>query len=147
MKLSTKGRYGTRAMLDLAMHHEDGPVNLKDIAERQGVSRRYLEHLMVRLASNGLVRSVRGRSGGFVLARRPSQITLAEVVEALEGHINVVDCVEDPNVCAHVSACVTYEVWEEVSRIITDHLSQVTLDDLCQRQRKKQQAGMAMYYI
>ena len=147
MKLSTKGRYGTHAMLDLAIHYDDGPVNLKDIAERQGVSRRYLEHLMVRLASSGLVRSVRGRAGGFVLARRPSQITLVEVVEALEGHIKVVDCVEDPNICSHVSACVTYEVWEEVSRVITDHLSQVTLDDLCQRQRKKQRAGMAMYYI
>ena len=147
MKLSTKGRYGTRAMLDLAMHQDGGPVNLKEVAERQGISRRYLEHLMARLASSGLVRSVRGRSGGFVLTRPPSEITVGEVVEALEGPINVVDCGSDPSVCTRVSTCVTREVWNEVSQTIAHYLSQITLEDLYQRQRKRQEAGMAMYYI
>jgi len=147
MKLSTKGRYGTRAMLDLAMYQDGGPVNLKEVAERQGISRRYLEHLMARLASSGLVRSVRGRSGGFVLTRPPSEITVEEVVEALEGPINVADCGSDPSVCPRVSACVTQEIWNEVSQTIAHYLSQITLEDLYQRQRKRQEAGMAMYYI
>ena len=102
---------------------------------------------MVRLVSGGLVRSVRGRSGGFVLKRPPSGITIGEIVEALEGPINVVECTEDPSVCNRVSACVTREIWNEVSQTIAHHLSQITLEDLYRRQRKRQEAGMAMYYI
>jgi Rrf2 family protein len=147
MKLSTKGRYGTRAMLDLAMHQDNGPVNLKEMAQRQIISRRYLEHLMSRLVSAGLVRSVRGRSGGFVLAREPSEITLAEVVEALEGQINVVECTADPSTCNRASECVTRDVWDEVSKVITRHLASITLDDLRMRQQERMRAGTAMYYI
>jgi len=147
MKLSTKGRYGTRAMLDLAIHQSEEPVNVKGIAERQGVSRRYLEQLMVRLTSRGLVRPVRGRSGGFVLARSPSQITVAEVVEALEGRINIVECVEDSSICERAPLCVTREIWEEVSQAIARHLGQITLEDMAQRYRKRQEMGMAMYHI
>lgn len=147
MKLSTKGRYGTRATLDLAMYQDNGPVNLKDMAERQAISRRYLEHLMSRLVTAGIVRSVRGRSGGFVLAREPSEITLAEVVEALEGPINVVECTSDPSTCNRASGCVTRDIWDEVSRIITHHLASITLDDLRMRQQERMRAGTAMYYI
>jgi len=147
MKLSTKGRYGTRAMLDLAMHREAGPVNLKYIAERQGVSWRYLEHLMVRLASQGLVRPVRGRGGGFVLSRPASQISLAEIVEALEGSMSVVECLADAEVCHRAPFCATREVWDGVSQSISRYLDEMTLEDLCQRQRKKQETQTAMYYI
>ena len=147
MKLSTKGRYGTRAMLDLVMHQDAGPVNVKEIAERQGISARYLEHLMSRLASSGLVRPVRGRSGGFVLSRRASEITLAEIVEALEGRIAVVECVVDPGVCHRASFCATREVWGGVSQSITRYLSEMTLENLYQQQRKKEETQTAMYYI
>jgi len=147
MKLSTKGRYGTRAMLDLVMHRDSGPANVKEIAERQGVSPRYLEHLMVRLASSGLVRSVRGRSGGFVLSRRASEITLAEIVEVLEGRISMVECVAEPDVCDRASFCATREVWDGVSQCISRYLSEMTLEDLYQRQREKQETQTAMYYI
>ena len=146
MKLSTKGRYGTRAMLDLVMH-QGGPVNVKEIAERQGVSQRYLEHIMVRLASRGLVRPVRGRSGGFMVSRPASEITLAEIIEALEGPIDVVECVADSGVCDRVSFCATREIWEGLSQSITQYLSEMTLEDLYQRQRKKQETRTAMYHI
>jgi len=129
------------------MQQDTGPVNLKDMAARQAISRRYLEHLMSRLVSAGLVRSVRGRSGGFVLTQEPSEITLAEIIEALEGQINVVECGSDPSICDRFSDCVTRAVWEDVSRVITEHLSKITLDDLRTRQQERMRAGTAMYYI
>lgn len=147
MKLSTKGRYGTRAMLELAMRQETGPVNVKEIAEKQDISPRYLEHLMARLASRGLVRPVRGRGGGFVLSRPPSEITLADIVEALEGPISVVECVEDPAACDRYSTCATREIWEGVSQSITRYLGEMTLEELYQRQQEKDETKTAMYYI
>ncbi len=147
MKISTKGRYGTRALLDLAMHLDGGPVNVKEIAERQGISPRYLGHLMARLVASGLVRPVRGRSGGFVLSRPPSEITLAEIVETLEERIAVVDCVADAGVCERASFCATRDVWCEVSQSISQHLNGITLDDLCHRQRDKLETQRAMYHI
>jgi Rrf2 family protein len=147
MKLSTKGRYGTRAMVDLAFHQDRGPVSLGDMSRRQGVSRRYLEHLVARLGATGLVRSTRGRGGGFVLARPASEISLADIIEALEGRISVVDCGADPSVCARSAVCAARDVWTDVSEIIMRHLSQISLEDLCQRQREKQGAGTSMYYI
>ncbi len=147
MKLSTKGRYGTRAMVDLGLHQDAGPVNLRQIAGRQGVSRRYLEQIMVRLTSHGLVRPVRGRGGGFALSRPPSQIPLADIVEALEGPINVVDCVSDPGSCDRASSCATRDVWAEVANAIAQHLGGITLEDLCQGQRKKQETQATTYHI
>ena len=147
MKLSTKGRYGTRAMVDLALNGDAGPVSSKGIAERQDVSRGYLEQLLLRLASRGLVRPVRGRSGGFVLVKAPSQITVAEIVEALEGPIDVVKCVEAPAVCDRASYCAIRDVWVGVSRAIDRHLSGITLADMASLQRERQEAGAAMYSI
>ena len=147
MRLSTRTRYGTRAMLDLAIHQGEGPVNVREIAERQDVSRRYLEQLMLPLASRGLVRAVRGRSGGFVLAKAPSQIILAEIVEALEGPIDLVECARDPGLCYRSSLCTTREIWEELSQSITDHLSRITLEEMAQRHRKRQEMETGMYHI
>ncbi|MBM3958011.1 MAG: Rrf2 family transcriptional regulator [Gemmatimonadetes bacterium] len=147
MKLSTKGRYGTRAMLDLALNRDGGPVSSKDIAERQDLSRGYLEQLLLRLASRGLVRPVRGRGGGFVLSKEPSQITLAEIVEALEGPIDVVECAEGPAVCDRASYCVTREVWAGVSDAITRHLSGITLAEMAKLQSEKEHAGAMTYVI
>ena len=147
MRLSTKGRYGTRAMLDLAVHQTDGPVNIAEIAKREDISARYLEQLMIKLASRELVRPVRGRGGGFVLGRTPAEITLGEIIEALEGPVNVTDCTRDPSVCDRSTLCTTREIWEELSQTITSHLDQITLEDMAQRHRKKHESEMGMYHI
>ena len=147
MRLSTKGRYGTRAMVDLALHSKNGPVSSRDIAERESVSRGYLEQILLRLSARNLVRPVRGRAGGFLLSRPPSQITAAEIVEALEGPINVVDCTEDPACCERSYFCVTRDVWSGVSRAIDTHLSGITLADMAGRQREMQEARAATYNI
>ena len=147
MKLSTRSRYGARAMLDLAVHHAQRPVNIKEMAERQDISATYLEQLMLRLASHGLVRTVRGRGGGFVLSRPPSRIVMDEVVEALEGPTDLVECVGNPGLCYRAPSCVTREIWKEVSQDITDHLGRISLEDMAQRYRGKQEAGAHMYYI
>jgi len=147
MKLSTKGRYGARAMIDLALNRDAGPVSSKRIAQRQDVSRGYLEQLLLRLAAQGLVRPVRGRAGGFVLTRAPSQITAAQIVEALEGPIDVVKCGEDPAACDRASHCVTRDIWAGVSRAITDHLSGITLADMAKRQSERRETSAATYSI
>ena len=146
-KLSTKGRYGTRALLDIALHQQQGPVKLNDTANRLATSARYLEHLMVRLAANGFVRSIRGRSGGFVLARSPSDTHLSEVLEVLEGPASVVECTKDPAVCERSHSCAARDVWSDLSRIMHDYLHQITLEDMCTRHLEKQKSGKEMYYI
>ena len=99
MKLSTRTRYGTRALLDLARHQGDKLVQLKDIARRQNISLHYLEHIIAPLVGAGIVRSMRGARGGLQLTRRPDEIKLGEVVQLLEGTITPVDCVIDPECC------------------------------------------------
>ena len=96
MRLSTRGRYGTRLMVDLAQHYADGPVSLAEIAKRQDLSAKYLEQLIILLKGAGLIRSVRGRRGGYMLARRPEEISVGEIVETLEGKLSLVDCVLEP---------------------------------------------------
>jgi len=105
MKLSTKGRYGMRAMLDLAQHYDDGLVLVKDVARRQEVSERYLEHLFLSLKTAGLVKSVRGAHGGFTLARSPNKIKLMDIISVSEGPLALVDCVVDASVCPRSSKC------------------------------------------
>jgi len=147
MKLSTKGQYGARAMVDLALHYGEGPVLLKDIAKRQQISERYLEHLMISLRVAGLANSMRGARGGFTLAKPPSQIKLSEIVQTVEGSLALVECVDDPNVCSRVDHCVTRDVWAEIKRAMDGVLESTTLEDLVQRQREKGKSGAVMYYI
>jgi Rrf2 family cysteine metabolism transcriptional repressor len=141
MRLTTRGRYGARFMLDLAMHYDDGPVILKELAERQKLSAKYLDQLVSGLRKAGLVKTKRGVSGGFKLARRPEQIRLLEVIEAVEGPINVVHCVAHPAGCPRSQKCGTMEVWEEVAGAIRNVLSNVTLSDLVKRQKAKELAA------
>ncbi|MBI2832729.1 MAG: RrF2 family transcriptional regulator [Chloroflexi bacterium] len=147
MKLSTRGRYGTRLLLDLAMHGGPDPVPLKDIARRQEISLRYLEHLIVFLISAGIVRSTRGPKGGVALARPASEIKLDEVIQILEGSIAPVDCVDDASVCDRSELCVTRDVWTELKKAMGRVLESITLQDLVERQRAKDQSEKAMYYI
>jgi len=140
MKLSTKGRYGTRAMLDLARHYGEGAILARDIAARQHISERYLEHLLIALKAGGLVRSLRGAHGGFTLAMPPSEIRVSDIVRALEGSVAPVDCVDDSALCPRSETCVTRDVWVDMKRAINSILDSTTLQDLLQRQAQKDMA-------
>jgi len=147
MKLSTRGRYGLRALLDLAVHQGEGMVLLKDIARRQEVSLPYLEHLITPLIAAGLVKSTRGARGGVLLVRPPAEVTLTEVVLLLEGSIAPADCVNDPKVCSRSASCVTRDVWIQIKDAMTQVLDSTTLQDLVERQRQKEQTETRMYHI
>lgn len=145
MKISTKGRYATRAMLDLALHYGKTPVLLKDISSRQGISLRYLEQIISPLIAAKLVVSVRGPKGGVRLARPPQKIKLSEVIQVLEGPISPVECVENPGSCTRATACATRDVWADLALAMQGVLSSVTLKDLVDRQDKKK-AGRDLIY-
>lgn len=132
MKFSTRARYGMRAMLDLAVNDE-GLVLLKDIAARQGISKRYLEHMMTLLRNGGLVTAERGARGGYRLARPAEAIGLDEIVEALEGRIAPVDCVEDSSICERAEECVVRDLWFQVTEAMRGILREQTLEDLKER--------------
>ena len=147
MKLSTKGRYVMRAMLNLALHYGEGPILLKEVAKRERISERYLEQIILPLKAAGLVNSTRGARGGFILAKPPSQIRLIEVMQVSEGLIALVECVSDPEVCSHASVCVTRDIWSEMKKAMNGILESTTLQDLVERQREKEQPKARMYYI
>lgn len=137
MKLSTRGRYGVRLMFDLADHYGKGPILLKDIAARQGISEKYLWQLISPLKNIGLIHSTRGARGGYELARPPAQINLKEIVSVLEGPIHLVGCVGDPSLCERDDSCVVKEIWHEVSIKLQGILASYTLEDLLERQKIK----------
>ena len=147
MRLSTKGRYGARAMLDLALNSDEGPVLLREIAKRQEVSEKYLEHSITTLRKAGLVRSIRGARGGYVLAKLPSQIRLSEIMEVLEGSMAPVECVDDPQVCQRAQLCVTRDIWAEMKEAIDNILESITLQDMVERQNRKRNSKAIMYDI
>ena len=147
MRLSTKGRYGARAMLDLALNSSEGPVLLREIARRQEVSEKYLEHSITTLRKAGLVRSIRGARGGYVLAKSPSQIRLSEIMEVLEGSMAPVECVDDPQVCQRAQLCVTRDIWAEIKEAIDNILESITLQDMVERQNKKKGSKAIVYNI
>jgi Rrf2 family protein len=136
VKFSTRARYGMRAMLDLAENGEGKLVLLKDIAERQEISKRYLEHMMTLLRNRGLVVAERGASGGYKLARAPGDIGLDEIFEALEGEMAPVDCVRDSAVCDRAEDCAARDLWCEVAAAMKGVLKSQTLADLKKRSDK-----------
>ena len=138
MRISTKGRYGTMAMLDLALHYGEGPILVKDIARRQYISERYLEHLLISLKVAGMVRSARGTRGGFALAKPPSQINLNEIIRALEGSMSPTECVDAPEAYPRAGLCVIHDLWVEVKAAIASVLESTTLQDLVERQVSKE---------
>jgi Rrf2 family protein len=127
MRLSTRGRYGTRLMVDLAQHYAEGPVPLAEIAKRQDLSAKYLEQLIILLKGAGLIRSVRGRRGGYMLARRPEEISVGEIVETLEGKLSVVDCVLEPELCYRAVDCPTRDIWVGMTDMIKKQLFSLNL--------------------
>jgi Rrf2 family protein len=147
MKLSTRGRYATRALLDLALHQGEKPVLLKDIARRQQISVRYLEHLITPLIAGGIVRSTRGAKGGVWLIKPPEEIRLSDVIQLVEGSLAPVECVNNPDICGRSAFCVTRDLWGELKKAMNGVLEATTLQDLVERQRRKGQVGAAMYHI
>jgi Rrf2 family protein len=137
MKLSTRGRYGVRAMLELAIQSGKGPVPLRDLAIRQEISAKYLEQLLIPLKGAGLVKSVRGARGGYLLAKIPESISLYDIVRSLEGPLAPVECVEDPNFCERVGGCTVHLIWGEMGQMLVSYLEGISLADLVVRQKEK----------
>lgn len=136
-------------MFDLAQHMGEGPISLKSIAERQGISEHYLEQLISGLRKTGLVKSVRGAQGGYVLGREPEKIRVGDIIRVLEGPIAPVDCVseEDPESCLKAEFCVTRTIWEKVRDSIAGVLDSITLADMVEDAAKKKSESLYMYYI
>jgi len=132
MKLTTKGRYAVTAMLDLALHYSQEPINLADISARQGISLSYLEQLFSRLRKQGLVESTRGPGGGYMLARRADEISISDVIHAVAESVDATRCGGQKN-CQQEDRCLTHDLWEELSNQITGFLSGISLADLVSR--------------
>jgi Rrf2 family protein len=147
MKLSTRTRYGTRALLELALRQGESPVFLKDIAAKQRISLPYLEHLVTPLIAGGIIRSTKGPRGGVTLTRKPEDIKLSEITQLLEGSVTPVECVDHPDVCDRSGTCVTREVWGKLKSAVDGVLESTTLQDLVERQQQKGNTEGAMYYI
>ncbi len=144
MKLSTKGRYGLRAMLDMAANMNEEPITTGTIAKRQGISERYLEQLLIPLKQNGLVKSMRGSQGGYLLGRRPSDITLGDIIRVLEGPITPVECVSEvnPDGCKRAALCVTRIIWRKVRDAVSNILDSYTLQDLVEEEKNILKSGI-----
>ena len=143
MKLSTRTRYGMRALLELALAHNAGPVQIKTIAERQNISNKYLEQLVAMLKTSGLVRSIRGPHGGYVLSKPPEEIKLSEVFRTLEGSVLTAECVENEGVCPKAADCATRKLWTQLDEAILNVLDNKTLADLVEMSEKEK---LAMSY-
>lgn len=142
IKMSTKGRYGTRLMLQLAHHYDDkeSAVILRRVAEDEDISIRYLEQIIIPLKVSKLVKSIRGAGGGYTLARSPSEIKISEILHALEGSCCLVECVEDGDFCPRMPTCATYEIWNKASQILKGYFDNLTLQDVVEIDRKKRKA-------
>lgn len=131
MKISTKGRYALRMMIDIAAHQGDGYVALKDVADRQGISKKYLEQIALHLSQAGMLRAVRGYQGGYMLARPASAYTVGAILDAVEGSVSPVACLERcPNPCPRAGTCETLPLWEGLQKRIRDYLNGITLQDI-----------------
>jgi Rrf2 family transcriptional regulator, cysteine metabolism repressor len=148
VKISTKGRYGLRAMIDIAMHAQDGlPVFLSDIVRRQDISGKYLEQIFSTLHGAGLVNTVRGRKGGYLLTRPADTIRLKEIITVLEGPCTLVDCVTDQAACPKTEECAARDIWTLLSNKVDELLSGFTLADLAKMQKDKTERAPSMYHI
>lgn len=152
MKVTTKGHYGLMAMAELALHHGQGPVSLKTIAENQGLSEHYLEQLFASLRRAGLVRSVRGAQGGYLLGREPEEISVGDALRVLEGPLVPMDCalegpLEEIDHCTNPHSCLVREVWVKLAKAIEEVADGITLADLREKAREMQRRKGVMFYI
>ena len=137
MKLSTRGRYSSRMMLELALQYGKGPILLRDVSNSQDISLKYLSQLLIPLKVGNLIRSARGAHGGYFLARAPKDIKLSDIITAVEGSVSPVECVDNPDICSRHNNCVTLEVWSEIGVKCLEVLDSYTLQDMVNRQNTK----------
>ncbi len=138
MKISTKGRYALRMLLDLAQHQENGYIALKDIAKRQGISKKYLEQIIPILNKSDVLTANRGYQGGYRLAKAPSKYTVGEILRLTEGSLSPVACLDhDPIECDRCDDCMTLPVWKGLDKVINEYLDGITLQDIIDQQREK----------
>ena len=131
MKISTKGRYSLRMLLDLAEHKNEGFISLKDISERQDISKKYLEQLVTLLNRPDILRTNRGNKGGYMLAKEPEEYTVGQILRITEGGLSPVSCMgDDPNRCKRREFCITLPVWQGLDKIINKYLDSITLQDI-----------------
>jgi Rrf2 family protein len=142
MKLSTKCRYGTRAMLEMARRHGEGAIKRKDISQAQDISHSYLENILIALKTHRLITTSRGAQGGFTLARLPAEISLLDIVQALEGSIAPVECIEKTETCAKAGHCVARRAWQKLHDAQTKALASMSLQDLLDMEKE----GAAVNY-
>ncbi len=139
MKLSTKGKYGVRAVFEIARHYGKGPITIKEIADRQGISFSYLEQILHKLGKAGVIESVRGPAGGYLLARKPAELTIGDIVRTLEGPIALSHCLEpgESGDCNQADDCVARMVWVKVGAKIEEALDSISFNDLLQKEIRK----------
>jgi Rrf2 family protein len=133
MKISTRGRYVLRAMIELGLNYGKGPILLKDIAINQNISEKYLSQLMSIMRRAGLVSLVRGVGGGYLIVKKPDVISLAEILYPIEGNMTLVDCISNPNVCINSNNCVSRPTWIDLSQLIKNYLESTTLEDIIKK--------------
>ncbi len=144
MKISTKGRYALRMLIDLAEHQNEGYIALKDIAQRQGISKKYLEQIVPMLNRSDILRTNRGFQGGYCLAKSPDQYTVGSILRLTEGGLAPVACLENqPNQCPRSEQCITLPIWQGLYQVITEYLDGITLQDILD----KQQASYGNNYV
>ena len=137
MRLSTRGRYSTRLMIELAFHYGERLVLLKDISNSQEISLKYLAQLIMPLKIAGLIKASRGAHGGYFLSKHPKDIKLSEIIAAVEGPLNLVECVDNPAICNRSNFCATREIWTEISNKFFETLDSYTLQQMMERQKEK----------
>lgn len=139
MKMSTKGRYGLRLMLDIALHSGERPVALKDVAARQEISEKYLEQIIIKLSKADLVRGTRGARGGYVLSREPEQISVGDILRVVEGNLSPVDCADcsGQSECSRADSCITIDLWRDMKAALESVVDNRTLADLVASYHKK----------
>lgn len=138
MKISTKGRYALRLMLDLALNNNGEPVQIKDISVRQNISNKYLEQIVSALNKAGMVRSIRGPQGGYMLAKKPAEYTVGDILRVMEGSMAPVSCLEfEENTCPRENTCATLMVWKRLDEAIKGVIDSITLEDLVEEQMSK----------
>ena len=147
MRLSTKTRYAARALTELSSIDSGSPVSVREVAERQQISAKYLENIFRSLCSAGLLTVKRGKQGGFLLAKPPQDISLKDLCEQLEGSLALVDCVDDPGRCPMADTCPTRDTWVEVHQAILNVLERTSIQQLIDRKRSKQSAATIDYQI
>ena len=136
MKISTKGRYALRLLIDLAEHRDEGFISLKEIAARQEISKKYLEQIIPLFNKTDILNTTRGSQGGYMLVRSPEEISIGEILRLTEGSLSPVSCVDSPESCNRSADCATLPVWQGLSRVIDEYLDSITLQDLLDQQRE-----------